>query len=126
MQDRSDEMTTVETNWRQEVVWICGPRKERSTRESWFADGAKKCGVKWRQLKALYHGEVKDPKVSVGDKVRWAAEQARQEAQALASRFETIAGSLNAKDEDFHSADVAALIDAARALRGLDRAGDSK
>lgn len=60
-----------------------------------------------------------------GEKVRCAAAKARSEAQALAAKYEAIAGALNAKDPDFYSDDITAVIDAARALRGVGRAGDS-
>jgi hypothetical protein len=51
-----------------------------------------------------------------------AATKARAEAARLATQFENVAGALNAKDQDFYSSDVLALINAARALRGLSRA----
>jgi hypothetical protein len=53
-----------------------------------------------------------------------AAELARKEASELASRFESLAGSINAnaKITNVYSDEVAALIQAAQRLRGVDRA----
>lgn len=109
-------------SWHTEIEAIAGPRQASDTRESWLARAARKAGISFRQCRALYYGETTDPKHSIGSRVQSAADQARKEAQELAARFEGIAGALNAKDADFHSEDVVALIHAARALRGVDRA----
>ena len=124
MSESSDEKRMGRSlTWRDEITVIAGPYKPSDTRESWLARAARKCRISFRQTKALWYGECVDPKYSVAMNVRCAADQARQEAQALASRFETIASGLNEKDADFYRADIAALIDTARALRGLDSAG---
>lgn len=108
--------------WAAEIRVIAGPVMPGDTRESWLARAARKAGITYRQCKALFYSETVDPKHSVASGVLEAAAKAREEARALAAQFETIAGSLNAKDPDFHSEDVLALIDTARTLRGLDRA----
>lgn len=109
--------------WATEIELIAGPRLANDTRESWLARAARRAGITFRQCKALYYGEMIDPKVSVAIGVVAAAQAARREASALASRFENAAGGLNAIDKDFHGADIAALIYAARRLRGDDRPG---
>jgi len=109
-------------SWQTEIETIAGPRLASDTRESWLARAARRAGITFRQCRALYYRETIDPKHSVGTRVQEAARAARDEARQLASQFESLAGSLNAKDADFHSEDVAALIDAANRLRGLDRA----
>lgn len=124
--ESSDGKRMSAINWRDEVTWACGPLSHGDTRESWLARGARRSRVTYRQIKALFYGETSDPKFSVAVSVRSAAEQARREAAALASRFESIAGGLNATDPDFHRSDVAALIDSARALRGLGGAGNNE
>lgn len=91
------------------------------TRESWLARVARRSGVSYRQIRSLYYGQSKDPRTSIAVKVLGAADKARAEASELASRFENLAGSLNAKDENFFSPDVLALLDAARRLRGMAR-----
>lgn len=108
-------------NWQQIVTEVAGPMQANDTRESWLARAARRSRISYRQIKALYYGQTKDPRTSVALGVLSAADKARAEASALASQFESLAGSLNAKDEDFYSPDVLALIDAARRLRGMDR-----
>jgi hypothetical protein len=108
-------------SWADEIEVIAGPRLANDTRESWLARAARRAGITFRQCRALYYGETVDPKVSVAIGVVAAAQAARREAAALASRFEAAAGGLNAIDSDFHSSDIAALIHAARRLRGDDR-----
>ena len=120
MQDKSDKMTTIQTDWRQEVTWVCGPRLETDTRESWFARGAKKCGVQWRQLKALFHREVTDPKYSIGERVKAAAASARREAIEHAAQVNTLVARMQHTDPDFHCEDVAAQLYALHQIRGLD------
>ena len=123
MSEKSDGNRKMHVlSWHTEIEVIAGPRLAGDTRESWLARAARKAGITFRQCRALYYGETLDPKHSVGSRVQEAAQAARKEAQDLAAQFESIAGSLNAKDADFHSEDVVALVHAARALRGLDSA----
>ena len=112
------KMTTID--WATKIEIVAGPYS--GNRKSWLASAARKSGATYRQIKALYYGETADPKISVAYGVLSAAKKARDEASELASRFESLAGALNVTDQDFHSEDVLALIDAARRLRGLDRA----
>lgn len=106
-------------DWQLEIGVIAGPYD--GNRKGWLARAARKSGATFRQIKALYYRENVDPKVSVALDVLRAANNARREARELATKFENLAGALNAKDENFHCDDVVALIDAARRLRGLDR-----
>lgn len=108
-------------NWQEYIGEVAGPMQSGDTRESWLARAARRSRLSYRQIKALYYGQTKDPKTSVALSILSAADKARTEASALATRFESLAGGLNAKDADFYSSDVLALIDAARALRRVDR-----
>lgn len=108
--------------WRDEIAAIAGPMLTGDTRESWLARAARKANISFRHAKALFYGEIVDPKVSVALSVIVVAAQARKEARALASRFESLAGAMNAADQDFYSEEVLALLDASRRLRGVDRA----
>jgi len=126
MQDDLSKMTTIETDWRQEVVWVCGPRLETDTRESWLARGAKKAGVTWRQLKALFHREVVDPKHSIGERVRLAAAQARKEAIQHAAQMQSLVARLQHTDPDFYGEEVNRLLFEIHRLRGLAGTGDSQ
>lgn len=111
-------------NWQTEIELIAGSMLASDTRESWLARAARRASITYRQCKALYYGETLDPKHSVACGVIEAAELARKEASELASRFESLAGSINAnaKITDVYSDEVAALIQAAQRLRGVDRA----
>lgn len=110
----------LELNWAELIGQIAGPMKTTDTRESWLARAARKSKLSCRQIKSLYYGTSKDPRTSTTIAVLTAAEKARKEACQLASQFESLAGSLNAKkNPDRHSTDVFALINAARALRGV-------
>lgn len=110
---------------RRSIAALAGARSFTETRERWLERAARRAGISFRTAKALFYQEQRDPRASVVERVRDAAQRlAKQEAADLASRFETIAAALDARDQDFHSDDVAALVGAARALRGLDRARD--
>lgn len=111
------KMSTID--WAAQVEMIAGPYG--GNRKSWLARAARRSGATFRQIKALYYGECKDPRASVAIGVLSAADKARAEASALASRFESLAGAMNASDPDFYCEDVLALVNAARAVRGLDR-----
>lgn len=111
------KMTAI--NWPHQIEIIAGPYC--GNRKNWLARAARRAGTTYRQMKALYYEENRDPKVSVALGVLGAAEKARDEASDLASRFESLAGAMNAADQDFYSEDVLALVGAARRLRGLDR-----
>jgi hypothetical protein len=112
----------IEFNWRLLIGEIAGPQRIDETRERWLERAARKSQTSFRQIKSLYYGQSRDPKTSTAVRVLEAATKARAEAARLATQFENVAGALNAKDQDFYSSDVLALINAARALRGLSRA----
>ena len=112
---------TIEFNWRALIGEIAGPQRIDETRERWLERAARKSQTSFRQIKSLYYGQSSDPRTSTTVRVLEAANKARAEAARLAAQFENVAGALNAKDQDFYSSDVLALINAARALRGLDR-----
>lgn len=120
MSDKSDGKRMSTTDWVQEVSWVCGPRLPRDTRESWLSRGAKRAGVTYRQLKALFHRETEDPKHSVGQRVLSTAKQRRNEARKelleLAAKLHNAADGLNAIDADFHGPVATALVEQARQL----------
>lgn len=125
MTDKSDGNRMGRTDWRQEVVWVCGPRLETDTRESWLSRGARKAGVGYRQIKALFHRETVDPKYSVGNRVRSAAAEARREAIEHAKQLESLARKMHATDPDFYCEEVNQALFAAGKLRGDNRSRDN-
>lgn len=106
---------------RELVAAVAGPKTEFDNRDSWLSRAARRAGISYRQARAVLYGEISDPDHKAVRKLKEAA--GRHEAGQLANKFESLAGALNIRDADFHGADVAALLHAARALRGLDRAG---
>lgn len=102
---------------RELVAAVAGPRQWSDTRESWLNRAARKAGISYRQAKALFYEEIKDPNHRSARLMRDAAEQA--------GRYEQIAGALNAADQDFYGDDITALLNLARALRNVGRARDS-
>lgn len=73
-------------------------------------------------MKALWYGEIDDPMHWAARDIRRTAELielGRQETEALAAQYQTIIGGLHARDPDFHSEDIASLVDAVRALRSV-------
>lgn len=115
---RKSPMSRV-IDWQSEIGVIAGPYD--GNRKGWLSRAARKSGATFRQVKALWYGEIDNPKTSVAIGVLTAAQEAREEARRLASQFESLAGAMHATDPDFYSEDVFALLDAARKVRGLDR-----
>lgn len=119
------EKPSEDSSMRDLIVSVAGPMRDFDTRESWLASAARQSGLTFRTVKSAFYGEP------VAERAKQRLKQlARQkqieagctEARSLADRFETIAGGMNARDQDFHSADAAALLHAARILRGMDGA----
>jgi hypothetical protein len=103
--------------FQQLVAAVSGPRLVNDSRESWLRRGARHANVSYRQIKALFYGEVSNPHSRLVRKVRSAA--GLHEAVELAERFESLAASLSHRSETRARADIDRLIAAANALRGL-------
>lgn len=103
---------------RELVAAVAGPKTINDTRESWLRRAARLAGASYRQAKALFYCEISEPHPTI-TKFKEAAGE--HEARILADQFERMAVSLDHRDPDFHCQDIAALLNAARALRGLDR-----
>jgi hypothetical protein len=109
---------------REAMIILAGRPPMHGELPRWLSDVAKSVGISFRTARSIWNGEISNPNHLAVEKLKReaAVKAARREARNLASQFETIAGGLNVKDPDFHSADVSALVHAARILRGLDRA----
>jgi len=87
---------------RELVALVAGPREWSDTRQSWLARAARRSGVTYRTIKALWYGEIDDPKHYAAQLLRIAAQQvelaetaANRHADALrdmAGKFHTMAG----------------------------------
>jgi hypothetical protein len=112
---------------RELLATVAGPRQWSDTRESWLNRAARRAGITFRQAKACFYGELTDPLHPSAQRLRDAARRLGcTEAEGLAEKFETVARSLDAADPDFYGTDCTALVDAARALRGLGRTGNDR
>lgn len=106
-----------EDRMRELVIAVGGPLLPTENRKSWLSRVAETAQISVRAAKAAFYREPTSARVE--QKLRAAA--GKHEAEHLAQRFESLAGALNTTDPDFHSDTVAALVSAARVLRGLDR-----
>jgi hypothetical protein len=116
---KSDNEMEKSVNWREEIAIIAGPFGYQESRESWLAKAADKAKVTFRTVKSLFYGHHDNPSYETASKIKKAADEARREALYLAEQYQQTAGALYAKDQDFYRDDITALVDAARALRGL-------
>lgn len=108
---------------RQAMIEVAGSPPGYGEQPRWLHAVAGKIGSSYRTARSLWLGEIKNPEHWAAKAVRREAEiaKAKREAAELASQFEKLAGRLDAKGQNTYSADVAALLDAARVIRGLDR-----
>lgn len=106
---------------RELVEAVAGPRQWSDTRESWLSRAARRSGLSFRTVKAVWYGEIKD---EGHNSIRLLRHAALERAEVLASRFETIARGMESADPDMFRDDVLALVNVARALRGVGRTGD--
>lgn len=125
----SDEFVVMNptVDWQQQISLIAGPFRETDTKESWWARAARLSGSKFWHVKALYKGELKDPKYSVAFKILSAADRARiegaqQNATKLADIYQSAAQALGNVDPDLHRGNIDALVRAARIIGGMDSA----
>jgi hypothetical protein len=107
------EKLSDEGSMRELVTAVAGPRDWADTRESWLARAARRAGISYRQMKAIWYGEITDPNHRSARLLRDAAE--------LAAQYEKMARSMNESDPEFYRAHVLALVDLARTLRGEDQ-----
>lgn len=106
---------------RELVAAVAGPMLPTENRKRWIERAAECAGLSYRMAKSVFYSEITDPDHKAIRAMKQAA--GRHEANELAQRFEGLAKALHHRDQDFHSSDIAALLSAARVLRGLDRAG---
>ena len=111
-------MRMEKASMRELVMAVGGPLLPGENRKSWLGRVANAAGLSLRVARAAFYQETASQ--NVARKLKAAA--GTEEAKNLARQFEGLASSLDIRDPDFHRSDIAALLDAARALRGLGRA----
>ena len=111
---------------RQAMIEVAGTPPRYGEQPRWLHSIAGKIGSSYRTARSLWLGEITDPEHRAVRAVKREAEiaKAKREAAELASQFEKWAKKLNADNQNTYSADVAALLDAARVIRNLDRSGN--
>jgi len=118
---------------RTEIALIAGPRAWGDTKLSWLARvprevkralGTERETVSFRTVKSLWYGAIENPDHHAVRDVRRAAEivKARNDAQALAAKYQSLIGAMNAAaDSNLYSAEIDRLERVARLLCGGDR-----
>lgn len=129
MSEKSDRIRRMPRtlDWPSEIGLIAGNMQPSDTRESWLARAARKSGASFRQIKALYYGEINDPRFSVATKIISAADQARideakRDAQVVARFFNSHAQALASVDPDRNRAEIDAFVEAARIVSSRNSA----
>ena len=131
MPEKSDEKIVMNrtVDWQSEISVIAGPYSANETRESWLSRAARKSGSTFWHIKALFYGELKDPKYSVAYKILSAADQARiqkakRDAEQATALYHNYAARLETIDPDFHREQIDVLLGAARIVGGRDSPGN--
>ena len=117
---------------REFISVVAGPRQWGDTRESWLASvpravkrelGTAKETVPYRMVKALWYGEINNPDHHAARDVRRAAEivKARNDAQTLAAKYQSLVGAMNANNPGIYGEEIARLERVARLLCGGGR-----
>ena len=75
----------VALDLKNDLIAAAGEKGCYDTRESWLARGARKLGITHRQAKAIFYGELKDPKASLAARIREAAEKLKQQKAETAA-----------------------------------------
>jgi hypothetical protein len=114
---------------RKEIALIAGPRGWGDTKLSWLARvpreikkalGTEKETVSYRMVKSLWYGAIDNPDHHAVRDVRRAAEivKARNDAQALAAKYKTLVGAMNATNPGIYGEEITRLERVARLLCG--------
>jgi hypothetical protein len=105
------------------VAAVAGPRTWTDNRKSWLSRAARRAGISYRSVKAVWYGEITDESHHA---IRLLQHEAGRRAQVLAGKFESIARGLQVTDSEFYRDEILNLIDVARSLRGVALPGDDK
>src|SRR6266566_8127052 len=130
MSEKSEDKIVMNrtVDWQSEISAIAGPYGPNDTRESWLSRAARKSSSTFWHIKALFYGELKDPKYSVAYKILSAADRARiekaqRDAEQATAIYRNYAARLQSIDADFHRGQIDVLLGAARIVGGRDRPG---
>jgi len=82
-----------------------------------IGSAARRLGWEYTRTREIWYGRARRIDAHEMDALR-------REAQRQAARYDAIARAMEQTDPGFYCEDIASLVRAARALRGVDRAGD--
>lgn len=116
-------VTSIALEMKRSIVLLAGTRQASDTRESMIARAARRANISFRQAKALFYGETRDPRASIVESVRSAIRAT--ETENLSARFIALETTLAHVDPEFFGPAVEALREAARALGGQTSAPGS-
>jgi len=117
---RTENGMSTAVDWRSEIESFAGPFE--GNRKSWLSRAARRAGTTSRQIKALYYGEMTDPKFSVAVGVLSASQKAKTEAQELVAIYQSVIGAVDDQNPYLSGKETAALVHVIRALSAVDRA----
>lgn len=116
-------LSELANEMRDGIVALAGERNWKETRARWLERAARAAGISYRTARAIFYGEIRDPRGSVVERVRCAlGEKAREakprdEFDLFKERLSALEARLLAVDAEMHASDLAALRDLLRDLR---------
>lgn len=63
-------VTSLAAEMKEHLAGLAGPFADSDTRESWLARAARRAGISYRQAKAIFYGETRDPRASIVEQLR--------------------------------------------------------
>lgn len=85
------------------VAAVAGPRQWSDTRQSWLNRAARRAGVPYRTVKAIFYGEITSPSHPCVRLMRLCLER---RSHSLAERCERIARAMEVADPEFYRQDI--------------------
>lgn len=96
---------------------VAGPREIGDSVKAAINRAARKIGLTYSRARDIWYANARRIDATEMDALR-------REAEKQAAAYDRVANAMAATDPDFYRSDIAALVHAARALRGLDRPGN--
>lgn len=92
----------------------------------WLNTIARHANISFRTARSLWNNEIKNPNHLAAREIKRLAQlkEARRDALMVAEFFDRRAAKLASIDPDFYRNDIDAFVEAARAIRDGNRAGD--
>ncbi len=113
-------MSEIATSGRELIRAAGPPMRPGDNLKRYFSILSERTGLSVRVIRAAWQGQQLSRQTAAA--LREA--QGRHEARELAERLESMALAISNQDESRNRAVAVALLDAVRALRGMDRAGN--